>query len=34
VEWPGAAVATIENVVARVTIEHRGGDRRAIAVTA
>ena len=32
VEWPGEAAATIENVVARVTIEHRGGDRRAIEV--
>jgi tRNA threonylcarbamoyladenosine biosynthesis protein TsaE len=32
VEWPGEAAATIENVAARVTIEHRGGDRRAIAV--
>jgi tRNA threonylcarbamoyladenosine biosynthesis protein TsaE len=32
VEWPGGAADTIENVAARVTIEHRGGDRRAIAI--
>ena len=32
VEWPGEAEATIENVAARVTIEHRSGDRRAIEV--
>ena len=32
VEWPGGAADTIENVAARVTIEHRGGDRRAIEV--
>ena len=32
VEWPGTAGATFESVAARVTIEHRGGDRRAIAV--
>jgi tRNA threonylcarbamoyladenosine biosynthesis protein TsaE len=33
VEWPGEAALTIERVVARVTIEHRGGDRRAIEVS-
>jgi tRNA threonylcarbamoyladenosine biosynthesis protein TsaE len=32
VEWPGAAADAIENVTARVTLEHRGGDRRAIEV--
>ena len=32
VEWPGEAASTIENVAARVRIEHRGGDRRAIVV--
>jgi tRNA threonylcarbamoyladenosine biosynthesis protein TsaE len=32
VEWPGAAGDAIERVAARVTIEHRGGDRRAIEV--
>ena len=30
VEWPGAAEDAIERVAARVNIEHRGGDRRAI----
>jgi tRNA threonylcarbamoyladenosine biosynthesis protein TsaE len=33
VEWPGAAEADIERVVARVRIEHAGGDRRVIEVT-
>jgi tRNA threonylcarbamoyladenosine biosynthesis protein TsaE len=33
VEWPGAAEAEIERVVARVRIEHAGGDRRVIEVT-
>jgi tRNA threonylcarbamoyladenosine biosynthesis protein TsaE len=32
VEWPGQAADAIETVTARVTIEHRGGDRRAIEV--
>jgi tRNA threonylcarbamoyladenosine biosynthesis protein TsaE len=32
VEWPGDAAAAIERVAARVTIEHLGGDRRAIEV--
>jgi tRNA threonylcarbamoyladenosine biosynthesis protein TsaE len=32
VEWPGAAADAIENVAARVTIEHAGGDRRTIRV--
>lgn len=32
VEWPGAAAAQLERVVARVTIEHLGGNRRAVAV--
>jgi tRNA threonylcarbamoyladenosine biosynthesis protein TsaE len=34
VEWPGEAAARIERVVARVTIEHLGGDRRSIAFEA
>jgi tRNA threonylcarbamoyladenosine biosynthesis protein TsaE len=33
VEWPGAAAAEIERVVARVRIEHAGGDRRVIETT-
>jgi tRNA threonylcarbamoyladenosine biosynthesis protein TsaE len=33
VEWPGAAEAAgIDHVAARVQIEHRGGDRRAIEI--
>jgi tRNA threonylcarbamoyladenosine biosynthesis protein TsaE len=33
VEWPGAAgYGAIERVAARVRIEHRGGDRRAIEI--
>ena len=32
VEWPGAAGDALERVAASVTIEHRGGDRRAIEV--
>jgi tRNA threonylcarbamoyladenosine biosynthesis protein TsaE len=32
VEWPGQARPALERVVARVTIEHLGGDRRAVAV--
>ena len=34
VEWPGAEGAAFDGVVARVTIEHGGGDRRAIEVSA
>jgi tRNA threonylcarbamoyladenosine biosynthesis protein TsaE len=30
VEWAGGAVSRIERVAASVTIQHRGGDRRAI----
>src|SRR5436853_4368619 len=32
VEWPAAGETKIERVVARVRIEHAGGDRRAIAI--
>jgi tRNA threonylcarbamoyladenosine biosynthesis protein TsaE len=32
VEWPAAAGGAVERVAARVTIEHRGGDRREIVV--
>ena len=32
VEWPAAAGDAIERVAARVTIEHRGGDRREIEI--
>ncbi|MEA2374738.1 MAG: tRNA threonylcarbamoyladenosine biosynthesis protein TsaE [Thermoleophilaceae bacterium] len=32
VEWPGQAGGLIENVVARVSIEHLGGDRRRVEV--
>ena len=32
VEWPGAAVDVVPRVAARVTIEHRGADRRVIAI--
>ncbi len=32
VEWPGAALDAIPRVAARVTIEHRGGDRRVLVV--
>jgi tRNA threonylcarbamoyladenosine biosynthesis protein TsaE len=32
VEWPAAGETKIERVVARVRIEHAGGDRRAIEV--
>jgi tRNA threonylcarbamoyladenosine biosynthesis protein TsaE len=32
VEWPGAAADAFERAAARVTIEHRGGDRRSIEV--
>lgn len=33
VEWPEVAVARLERVRARVTLEHAGGDRRAITIT-
>ena len=32
VEWPGIAEPSIERVVARVTLEHRGGDRRVLTI--
>ena len=32
VEWPGAGGARFERVAARVTLEHRGGDRRVVTV--
>jgi tRNA threonylcarbamoyladenosine biosynthesis protein TsaE len=32
VEWPGVAEGELDRVVARVTIEHAGGDRRRIAI--
>ena len=32
VEWPGSAEAGLERVVARVRIDHLGGDRRAIEI--
>jgi tRNA threonylcarbamoyladenosine biosynthesis protein TsaE len=32
VEWPAAGEARIERVVARVRIDHAGGDRRAIGI--
>jgi tRNA threonylcarbamoyladenosine biosynthesis protein TsaE len=32
VEWPSTEGAAFDGVAARVTIEHRGGDRRAIAI--
>src|SRR3954464_14457234 len=32
VEWPGAGEGRFERVAARVTLEHRGGDRRVITV--
>ena len=32
VEWPGAGESEFERVVARVTLEHRGGDRRVVTV--
>jgi tRNA threonylcarbamoyladenosine biosynthesis protein TsaE len=34
VEWPAVAAGRLERVAARVTIEHRGGDRRAIEIEA
>jgi tRNA threonylcarbamoyladenosine biosynthesis protein TsaE len=33
VEWPDSGVARIARVVARVTLEHAGGDRRTIDVS-
>ena len=32
VEWPAAAAPALDRVAARVTLEHLGGDRRAIEV--
>src|SRR2546423_10848863 len=32
VEWPGVAAPAIERVAARVSLEHLGGDRRAIEI--
>ena len=32
VEWPGAGGTSFERVAARVTLEHRGGDRRVVTV--
>jgi tRNA threonylcarbamoyladenosine biosynthesis protein TsaE len=32
VEWPGAALAALPRIAARVTIEHLGGDRRVVEV--
>src|SRR4051812_28009247 len=32
VEWPGAGDGEFERVAARVTLEHRGGDRRVVTV--
>jgi tRNA threonylcarbamoyladenosine biosynthesis protein TsaE len=32
VEWPGTALDWIPRIAARVSIEHRGGDRRVIEV--
>jgi len=32
VEWPGIAEPAIGRVAARVTLEHRGGDRRVVTV--
>ena len=32
VEWPGAELDWVPRIAARVTIEHRGGDRRVIEV--
>ena len=33
VEWPGSELDWVPRVAARVSIEHRGGDRRVIEVT-
>ena len=32
VEWPGIAEPAIERIAARVTLEHRGGDRRVLTI--
>lgn len=32
IEWPALAEPVLERVAARVTLEHRGGDRRRITV--
>jgi tRNA threonylcarbamoyladenosine biosynthesis protein TsaE len=32
VEWPGIAEPSLERVAARVTLEHRGGDRRVLTI--
>ena len=32
VEWPGIAEPALERVAARVTLEHRGGDRRVLTI--
>jgi tRNA threonylcarbamoyladenosine biosynthesis protein TsaE len=32
IEWPGIAEPVIERVAARVTLEHRGGDRRVLTI--
>ncbi len=32
VEWPAVAEPALERVTARVTLEHRGGDRRRVTV--
>jgi tRNA threonylcarbamoyladenosine biosynthesis protein TsaE len=32
VEWPGIAEPALERVAARVTLEHRGGDRRVLVI--
>ena len=32
VEWPGIAEPAIDRVAARVTLEHRGGDRRVLII--
>jgi tRNA threonylcarbamoyladenosine biosynthesis protein TsaE len=32
VEWPGIAEPAVERVAARVTLEHRGGDRRVLTI--
>jgi len=33
VEWPAVGEAGLENVAARVTIDHAGGDRRVLEIT-
>ena len=32
VEWPGVGAGSFERVAARVTLEHRGGDRRVVTI--